>query len=126
MPGRSSCRAPGVSSRRAAPSYLLAVADDADVSVTRMRPGDARLVYGDPRDAALGLGRSAVRVNAVAPGLVQTGWMDTALMDRVREAIPMGRVGEPEDIADAVVSLASRRARWITGQVLQVAGGHAL
>ncbi|MFJ9233464.1 MULTISPECIES: SDR family oxidoreductase [Streptomyces] len=91
-----------------------------------MRPGDARLVYGDPRDAALGLGRSAVRVNAVAPGLVQTGWMDTALMDRVREAIPMGRVGEPEDIADAVVSLASRRARWITGQVLQVAGGHAL
>ncbi|MFJ9182877.1 SDR family oxidoreductase [Streptomyces anulatus] len=38
----------------------------------------------------------------------------------------MGRVGEPEDSADAVVSLASRRARWITGQVLQVAGGHAL
>ncbi|MFD5348881.1 SDR family NAD(P)-dependent oxidoreductase, partial [Streptomyces anulatus] len=78
------------------------------------------------RAAALDLGRSGIRVNAVAPGPVQTGWMDTALIDRVREAIPMGRVGEPEDIADAVVFLASHQARWITGQVLQVAGGHAL
>ncbi|WP_405438312.1 SDR family NAD(P)-dependent oxidoreductase [Streptomyces anulatus] len=78
------------------------------------------------RAAALDLGRSGIRVNAVAPGPVQTGWMDTALVDRVREAIPMGRVGEPEDIADAVAFLASHQARWITGQVLQVAGGHAL
>lgn len=42
------------------------------------------------------------------------------------EIVPMGRLGEPEDIADAVVFLASHQARWITGQVLQVAGGHAL
>ncbi|MFG1962502.1 SDR family oxidoreductase [Nonomuraea sp. NPDC049028] len=40
--------------------------------------------------------------------------------------VPLGRVGEPADIADAVVFLASHQARWITGQVLQVAGGHAL
>ncbi|GAA0838053.1 hypothetical protein GCM10009525_47240 [Streptosporangium amethystogenes subsp. fukuiense] len=38
----------------------------------------------------------------------------------------MGRCGEPDDIADAVVYLASHQARWATGQVLQVAGGHAL
>ncbi|MFH9133635.1 SDR family NAD(P)-dependent oxidoreductase [Streptomyces sp. NPDC017524] len=78
------------------------------------------------RAAALDLGRSGIRVNAVAPGPVQTGWMDAALIDRAERAIPLGRVGEPEDIADAVVFLASRQARWITGQVLQVAGGHAL
>lgn len=66
------------------------------------------------------------RVNAVAPGPVQTGWMTDDLVDRVREIVPLGRVGDPEDIADAVVFLASHRARWITGQVLQVAGGHAL
>ncbi|MEU7649214.1 SDR family NAD(P)-dependent oxidoreductase [Streptomyces huasconensis] len=78
------------------------------------------------RAAALDLGRSGIRVNAVAPGPVQTGWMDAALIDQVREIVPMGRPGEPEDIADAVVFLASHQARWITGQVLQVAGGHAL
>jgi len=41
-------------------------------------------------------------------------------------SIPMRRLGEPEDIADAIVFLASEQARWITGQVIQVAGGHAL
>jgi 3-oxoacyl-[acyl-carrier protein] reductase len=40
--------------------------------------------------------------------------------------VPLGRVGDPADIADAVVFLASQQARWITGQVLQVAGGHAI
>ncbi|WP_345945416.1 SDR family oxidoreductase [Streptomyces albus subsp. chlorinus] len=40
--------------------------------------------------------------------------------------VPPRRVGTPEEIADAVVFLASGQARWITGQVLQVAGGHAL
>ncbi|MDA0567063.1 SDR family oxidoreductase [Streptomonospora sp. S1-112] len=78
------------------------------------------------RAAALDLGRAGVRVNAVAPGPVQTGWMDDDLVARVRAAVPLGREGTPEDIADAVVFLASRQARWITGQVVQVAGGHAL
>ncbi|MDA2811531.1 SDR family oxidoreductase [Nocardiopsis sp. RSe5-2] len=78
------------------------------------------------RSAAIDLGPAGVRVNAVAPGPVQTGWMDPDLVERVRPVIPLGRVGAPDDIADAVVFLASRQARWITGQVLQVAGGHAL
>ncbi|MFC7330515.1 SDR family NAD(P)-dependent oxidoreductase [Marinactinospora rubrisoli] len=78
------------------------------------------------RAAALDLGAVGVRVNAVAPGPVQTGWMDAATAEYARSVVPLGRVGEPEDIADAVVFLASHQARWITGQVLQVAGGHAL
>jgi len=67
-----------------------------------------------------------VRVNAVAPGPIQTGWMTDELVDAVEQKIPLGRVGTPEDIADACVFLASHQARCITGQVLQVAGGHAL
>ena len=78
------------------------------------------------RAAALDLGPAGVRVNAVAPGPVQTGWMTDDLVEQVRRIVPLGRPGDPTDIADAVVFLASRQARWITGQVLQVAGGHAL
>ncbi|MCK1798870.1 SDR family oxidoreductase [Streptomyces sp. XM4193] len=78
------------------------------------------------RATALDLAGRNIRVNAVAPGPVQTGWMDGELVAEVRRTVPLGRPGEPEDIADAVVFLASHQARWITGQVLQVAGGHAL
>ncbi|NJQ15527.1 SDR family NAD(P)-dependent oxidoreductase [Streptomyces bohaiensis] len=78
------------------------------------------------RSTALDLAPHGVRVNAVAPGPVQTGWMDGDLLAQVERIVPMGRAGSPADIADAVVFLASHQARWITGQVLQVAGGHAL
>ncbi|MGI5121866.1 SDR family NAD(P)-dependent oxidoreductase [Marinactinospora thermotolerans] len=78
------------------------------------------------RAAALDLASSGIRVNAVAPGPVQTGWIGPEAIEEVRAIVPLGRVGEPDDIADAVVFLASRQARWVTGQVLQVAGGHAL
>lgn len=78
------------------------------------------------RAAAVELGPLGIRVNAVAPGPVQTGWMTGEMVDRVVPTIPLRRVGYPADVADAVVFLASTQARWITGQVIQVAGGHAL
>ncbi|MBK1786451.1 SDR family NAD(P)-dependent oxidoreductase [Prauserella cavernicola] len=81
---------------------------------------------GLTRATALDLGPTGIRVNAVAPGPVQTGWMDDAMEAQVSDLVPLRRVGEPGDIADGVVFLASRQARWVTGQVLQVAGGHAL
>jgi 3-oxoacyl-[acyl-carrier protein] reductase len=65
-------------------------------------------------------------VNAVAPGPVQTGWITADLEASLVPSIPLGRVGTTFDIADAIVFFASQQARWITGQVLQVAGGHAL
>ncbi|GAB3113789.1 SDR family oxidoreductase [Streptomyces calidiresistens] len=78
------------------------------------------------RAAALDLGPSGIRVNAVAPGPVQTGWMSEDLVREVEPTIPLRRVGFPEDIAEAVVFLASDAAGWITGQVLRVAGGHVV
>lgn len=78
------------------------------------------------RSAAIELGHLGITVNAVAPGPVQTGWIGQELEARVLPGIPLGRLGTPEDIADAIVFLASKQAGWITGQVIQVAGGHAL
>jgi 3-oxoacyl-[acyl-carrier protein] reductase len=78
------------------------------------------------RSAAIELGPLGITVNAVAPGPVQTGWITPTLEERVIPSIPLGRVGTPSDIAEAIVFFASRQASWITGQVLQVSGGHAL
>lgn len=78
------------------------------------------------RSVALEVGHLGITVNAVAPGPVQTGWIGRDLERQVLPAIPLGRLGTPEDIADAIVFLASEQARWITGQIVQVAGGHAL
>jgi 3-oxoacyl-[acyl-carrier protein] reductase len=72
------------------------------------------------------MGRRGVRVNAVAPGYVVTR-MTEQLSDEARKAllsqIPMQRLGEVEDIAEAVGFLAGDGARYITGQVLNVNGG---
>ena len=68
----------------------------------------------------------SVRVNGVAPGIVRTH-LAKALWenheDRLRAALPLGRIGEPEDIADVIVFLAGAGARWMTGQTVVVDGG---
>lgn len=70
-----------------------------------------------------------VTVNAVAPGFIQTP-MTEALSDAQRskltDAIPLGRLGQPEDVAAAVVYLASDEAGWVTGATLHVNGGMAM
>ncbi len=64
-----------------------------------------------------------IRVNIIAPGPAQSGWIDKTLEDSLKPMIPLEKLGEPSDIADAVLFMASDQARWITGQKLMVNGG---
>ena len=78
------------------------------------------------RAAALELGPSGIRVNCVSPGLIDAPGLDTAWPEGVARwhaAAPLGRLGEPADVADAVLFLASPAARWISGANLVVDGG---
>ncbi|MFJ3758930.1 SDR family NAD(P)-dependent oxidoreductase [Streptomyces sp. NPDC090080] len=78
------------------------------------------------RSAALEYGRLGIRVNTVSPGLIDREGLAEAWPEGVRrwqEAVPTGRLGRPEDVADAVVFLASPLASWITGHDLVVDGG---
>ena len=78
------------------------------------------------RAAAWELGPDGITVNVVAPGPVQTGWISGELESVILPRIPLGRIGKPDEVADAVVFLASDMARWITGEILYVGGGHVM
>ena len=80
------------------------------------------------RSIALEAAPHGITVNAIAPGPVETrqASQDPELMERVNRDIPLGRWGQPEDIANAVLFFCSRQADWITGQVVKVDGGHMI
>lgn len=67
--------------------------------------------------------RLGVRVNVVAPGLIDTEMIKGAPVDKIKEIIPMSRIGRPEEVAKVVRFLCSDDASYITGQVLSVNGG---
>lgn len=75
------------------------------------------------RSAAQEMGKYGITVNIVAPGPIQTGYIDPELEKQVVSGTPLGRVGLPEDVADVIVFLASEQAHWLTGQLLYVGGG---
>jgi len=76
--------------------------------------------------AARELGKYGITVNIVSLGAIQTGWIAEELEKRVSAETPLGRIGRPEDVADVIVFLASEQARWLTGQMLYVGGGHQM
>jgi 3-oxoacyl-[acyl-carrier protein] reductase len=86
-------------------------------------------IVGLTKAAAKELGPKGVRVNAIAPGLIRTamteGMPDDVLAERLA-AIPLGRMGEPADVADAAVYLASDLASYVTGVVLEIGGGRGI
>ncbi|MDT7855641.1 glucose 1-dehydrogenase [Rubrivirga sp. S365] len=86
-------------------------------------------VIGMTKTWARELGRKGIRVNAVAPGFVATEMVKTVpekVLGPLRDKTPLGRLGEPEDVAAAYAFLASDDARFITGAVLNVDGGLVL
>jgi 3-oxoacyl-[acyl-carrier protein] reductase len=78
------------------------------------------------RAAAKELGKFGITVNVVSLGPIQTGWISAELEKDLAGQTPLGHIGRPEDVASVVVFLASEQARWITGQVIYVGGGHQM
>lgn len=87
-------------------------------------------LLGLTRSAALELGPSNINVNAVAPGYIRTTRLTSGvpaeILDEAREHACLGRLGDPQDVADVVLFLCSEAARHITGVVIPVDGGHLL
>jgi NAD(P)-dependent dehydrogenase (short-subunit alcohol dehydrogenase family) len=91
--------------------------------------GAKHAVEGITKSVALEIAKSGIRVNAVAPGPTDTGMLTrftgtTENKSALAAQVPMGRLGLPEEVADAIVYIASDAARFITGHVLNVDGGH--
>ncbi len=81
------------------------------------------------RTSALEFARFGINVNVIAPGPMNTPMVKTIpqdVFDRMLKSIPLGRIGEPTDIANAVLFLASDEASFITGQTLFVCGGRSI
>lgn len=107
-------------------------------SASALRPTRGESLYSAAKAGVVALSQGAaqeygprIRVNCVSPGLVRTPLTEglfraPGLLDPVREATPLGRAGTAEDVADAIVFLASDLARFVTGQNLVVDGGLGL
>jgi 3-oxoacyl-[acyl-carrier protein] reductase/7-alpha-hydroxysteroid dehydrogenase len=91
-----------------------------------MYPASKAGVNGLTRALSRELGKEGIRVNAVAPGVTRTDMvaaLPESMVAPLLQRIPLGRMGEAEDIANAVVFLASDMASYITGAVIPVDGG---
>jgi 3-oxoacyl-[acyl-carrier protein] reductase len=80
-------------------------------------------LIGASRSIASEVARLGVRVNIVAPGLIETEMIEGASIKSIKEMIPMARIGKPEEVAKVVKFLCSDDASYITGQVISVNGG---
>jgi 3-oxoacyl-[acyl-carrier protein] reductase len=82
------------------------------------------------RSLAAELGPRRIRVNAIRPGMVETeglhsaGITESEMRKQVEAQTPLGRIGQPQDIASAAVFLASADSSWVTGETFLVSGGY--
>lgn len=86
-------------------------------------------MLGFMRTAALELARHRITINAVLPGNIMTEGLDDLgedYLERMEQAIPLGKLGDPEDVAYAMLYLVSDEAKYVTGQTLVVDGGQTL
>ena len=128
------CRAVAPAMREARRGSMIAVSSimgvaygwDEHVQYSSAKAGIVGLVRG----LGVELAREGIRVNGIAPGYIRTAQalseehsLGPEGLEQAAEFIPMGRVGEPEDIADVILFLASDAARYLTGQVIVVDGG---
>ncbi len=82
-----------------------------------------RAIESYSRSAALEMAKYGITVNVVAPGPIQTGWLTPNQEKQIASTTPLGRVGQPKDVADVIVFLASEQTHWLTGLLLYVGGG---
>jgi 3-oxoacyl-[acyl-carrier protein] reductase len=80
-------------------------------------------LIGASRSVASEVARLGIRVNVVAPGLIETEMIKGAPVENIKNLIPMARIGEPQEVARVVRFLCSEDASYITGQVISVNGG---
>jgi 3-oxoacyl-[acyl-carrier protein] reductase len=128
------CRAAAPAMREAGGGSMIAVSSimgvaygwDEHVQYSAAKAGVVGLVRG----LAVELARDGIKVNGIAPGYIRTAQalseehsLGPGGLEKAAEFIPMGRIGEPEDIADVILFLASDAARYLTGQVVVVDGG---
>ena len=86
-------------------------------------------VIGMTKALAKELGPSGIRVNAVAPGVIQTDMVKNVapeVMEELRQETPLEQLGQPEQVADAIWYLASEQASFVTGTLLDVSGGFVM
>jgi NAD(P)-dependent dehydrogenase (short-subunit alcohol dehydrogenase family) len=130
-----------VAAQRAATTPTTSVVNVSSVTGLRAFPGVLAYCVSKAgvdqltRCAALELAAQGVRVNAVNPGVVVTNLHRrsgvneesyAAFLERSKQTHPLGRAGEPDEIADLVAFLASDRAGWITGETISIDGGRHL
>ncbi len=85
-------------------------------------------VVGLTKSAALDMAKSNIRINAVAPGPIETGLLhrmigDAIPMDIIAQGVPMGRIAQPDEVAQGILWLASDNASYVTGHTLAIDGG---
>lgn len=106
-------------------------------SIAGLRPRPMSIAYAASKAGLLGLTKSLaealaphnVRVNAIAPGLIDTEILSGVSQDRIDtivQSTPLGRIGHGDDIANAVLFLLSEESSFMTGQTLVVCGGRVM